>query len=151
MQAKIICYNRLEKRETLSRKKFQDPAGIWTRELLISSQTLDLLPLSYWTQVTAESSVGRWYSHRISFKFRLCLYFLKGGGTELCFAAEQRGAQPRPRPSKQSLTVMAWLKLFFPSLACFQHLPLPRPLVLLDDVWNVIFRVTIINVCSLLS
>ena len=41
--------NRLEKREG---KKFQDPAGILTREFLISSQTL--LPLSYWTQLAAE-------------------------------------------------------------------------------------------------
>ena len=35
--------------------------------------------------------------------------FSKGGGTELCFAAEQWGAQPWPKPSKQSLSVMAWL------------------------------------------
>ena len=40
--------NRLEKRDTLFWKKFQDPAGY----LLIFSQTL--LPLSYWTQVAAE-------------------------------------------------------------------------------------------------
>ena len=32
---------RLEKTEALSWKKFQDPVGIWTRDLLISSQTLE--------------------------------------------------------------------------------------------------------------
>ena len=44
--------NRLEKRETLSWVRVQDPAGIWTHNLLISSQTL--LPLSYWTQVAVK-------------------------------------------------------------------------------------------------
>ena len=48
----IYAENRLEKRETLSWKKFQDPAGIRTRDLLISSQML--LPLSYWIQVAVE-------------------------------------------------------------------------------------------------
>ena len=62
--------NRLEKRETSPWKNFQDLAGIWSWDLLISSRTLlhELLDPRGSTK-----SVGRWYYHRTSFKFWLCL------------------------------------------------------------------------------
>ena len=48
-----LVENTLEKRETLSWKKnSRNQARIWTRDLLVSSQTL--LSLSYWIQVAAE-------------------------------------------------------------------------------------------------
>ena len=57
-------------------------------------------------------SVGRWYFHRTSFKFWLhhaSSSPFKGWLDWAEFAAEQWGAQPWPKPSKQSLSVMTWL------------------------------------------
>ena len=100
--------NRLEKRDILFWKKFQDPARIWTWDLLISS--LVVRHSYHWaTGPRWQGSVGRWHFHRTSFKFRLCISLLKGWWDWAVLAAEQRDAQLWPKPSKQSLSVMAWL------------------------------------------
>ena len=92
--------NRL--RET-SRKKFQDPARIWTWDLLIA---IGRHSYHWATGPRWQQSVGRWYFHRTLFKFRLCISLLDPG------------------------IFFRIILMFLSSLACFPHLPLPRPLVI---------------------
>ena len=77
------CRNRLEKTETLSWKKFQDPTGIWIWDLVFS---WTLLQLSYQTQVAKECSkaVFPWDLIQIS-----AMHLLSQGVVRLSYALLQ--------------------------------------------------------------